>query len=94
MGLISNFFPRPYPLGGRIDVADDCLSAVSDVDVLNRHLLLAASPSAASRPGELGAIARHVGVRKAPSSFDAQVGGKPALRQSCENAGGPKLIGQ
>jgi hypothetical protein len=32
MGLISNFFPCPYPLGGRIDVADDRLPTRSDVD--------------------------------------------------------------
>jgi hypothetical protein len=33
MGLISNFFPRPYPLGGRIDVANDRLPALRDVEV-------------------------------------------------------------
>jgi hypothetical protein len=41
MGLILSFFPRPYPLGGRIDVANDRLPALGDVDVLDRHLLLA-----------------------------------------------------
>jgi hypothetical protein len=41
MGLTSNFFLRPSPLGGRIDVSDDRLPAVGDVDVLDRHLLLA-----------------------------------------------------
>ena len=39
--LILSFFPRPYPLGGRIDVANDRLPALGDVDVLDRHLLLA-----------------------------------------------------
>jgi hypothetical protein len=43
MGLILRFFPRPYPLGGRIDIADDRLAALSDVNVLNGHLLLAAA---------------------------------------------------
>jgi hypothetical protein len=60
MGLILRFFARPYPLGGRIDVADDRLPALGDVNVLDGHLLLAASPSTASRPGELGKIARHL----------------------------------
>jgi hypothetical protein len=43
MGLISNFFPRPYPLGRSIDVANDCLPALGDVDMLDGHLLLAAA---------------------------------------------------
>jgi hypothetical protein len=38
MRLISNFFPRPYPLGWRADVADDRLAALGAVDMLNRHL--------------------------------------------------------
>ena len=28
MGLILGFFPRPYPLGGRIDVSDDRLTTL------------------------------------------------------------------
>ena len=42
MGLISNFFLRPYPLGWGADIADDRLAALGDVDVLDGHLLLAA----------------------------------------------------
>ena len=49
MGLILRFFPRPYPLGWSVDVADDRLPALGDVDVLNRHLLLAASTVALER---------------------------------------------
>ena len=41
MGLISAFFARPAPLGGRVDVADDSLPSVADVDVLDGHFLLA-----------------------------------------------------
>jgi hypothetical protein len=43
MGLILHFFPHPHPLGRGVDVADDRLAALSDVDVLDRHLLLAAA---------------------------------------------------
>ena len=43
MGLSSNFFGRPHPLGRSVDVADDRLPALGDVDVLNGHLLLAAA---------------------------------------------------
>jgi hypothetical protein len=42
MGLILRFFPRPYPLGRCVDVADDRLAAFSDVDMLDGHFLLAA----------------------------------------------------
>jgi hypothetical protein len=42
-GLIPPIFPRPYPLGRRIDVADDRLAAFGDVDMLDGHLLLAAA---------------------------------------------------
>ena len=28
-GLILRFFPRPHPLGGRIDIADDRLAALN-----------------------------------------------------------------
>ena len=38
-----NFF-APLPLCRRVDVADDRLAALGDVDVLNGHLLLAATP--------------------------------------------------
>src|ERR1700733_13433823 len=41
MGLILRFFAHPHPLGRSADVADDCLAALADVDVLNCHLLLA-----------------------------------------------------
>ena len=30
MGLILRFFARPYPLGWRVDVADDRLAAVGE----------------------------------------------------------------
>jgi hypothetical protein len=43
MGLNLRFFPLPYPLGWSVDVADDCLAALGNVDVLNGHLLLAAA---------------------------------------------------
>src|SRR5579863_5912296 len=39
--VISGFFARPAPLGGRVDVADDGLSSVADVYMLDGHLLLA-----------------------------------------------------
>jgi hypothetical protein len=42
-GVILRFFPRSYPLGRRIDVADDRLAAFGDVDMLDGHLLLAGS---------------------------------------------------
>src|SRR5271155_2518369 len=41
MRLFLRFFARPYPLGGGADVADDRLPALGDMDVLDRHLLLA-----------------------------------------------------
>ena len=41
MRLFLRFFARPYPLGGGADVADDRLPGLGDVDVLDRHLLLA-----------------------------------------------------
>jgi len=41
MGLNLRFFARPYPLRRGADVADDRLSSLGDVDMLNRHLLLA-----------------------------------------------------
>jgi hypothetical protein len=43
MGLNLRFFAQPYPLGWGVDVADDRLPAFGDMDVLNRHLLLAAA---------------------------------------------------
>jgi hypothetical protein len=42
MGLNLRFFASPYPLRG-VHVADDRLAALGDVDMLNRHLLLAAA---------------------------------------------------
>jgi hypothetical protein len=39
--LNLRFFARPHPLGWSVDVADDRLAALGDVDVLDRHLLLA-----------------------------------------------------
>jgi hypothetical protein len=44
MGLFLRFFVRPYPLGGRVDVADDRLPALRNVDVLHNNALLSASP--------------------------------------------------
>ena len=44
MGLILPIFFAPLPLCRRVDVADDRLAALGDVDVLNGHLLLAATP--------------------------------------------------
>ena len=41
MGLILRFFPRPCPLGRAIDIADDRLATLSNVHVLDCHLLLA-----------------------------------------------------
>src|SRR5271163_2281594 len=41
MRSFSGFFARPYPLGRGVDVPDDRLAALSDVDVLNDHALLA-----------------------------------------------------
>jgi hypothetical protein len=53
-------FSAPLPLGWSVDVADDRLPTVGDVDVLNGHLLLAATPVplerldlSGERPGEL-----------------------------------------
>jgi len=42
--LNLRFFAHPHPLGRSADIADDCLTALGDVDVLNGHLLLAATP--------------------------------------------------
>ena len=42
MGLFSIFSAHPSPLGWG-DVADDRLPTLGDVDMLNRHLLLAAA---------------------------------------------------
>jgi hypothetical protein len=53
MGLTSNFFLRPSPLGQRVDVTDDRLPAVGDVDVLDRHLLSRSSRRPVSWPAEL-----------------------------------------
>jgi hypothetical protein len=48
MGLILRFFARPYPLGGRIDVANDRLAALSDMDVLrSSHPAVSAFPEIA-----------------------------------------------
>jgi hypothetical protein len=41
MGLFSNFSVRPSPRATGTDVADDRLAALGDMDVLDRHLLLA-----------------------------------------------------
>jgi hypothetical protein len=43
MGLFSIFSAHPSPLGGHIDVSDDRLAALGDVNVLDGHLLLAAT---------------------------------------------------
>ena len=43
MGLFSIFSAHPSPLGWGADVADDRLPALGDVDMLHRHLLLAAA---------------------------------------------------
>jgi hypothetical protein len=37
MGLILRFSARPYPLGRGVDVADDRLTTISDIDVLDDH---------------------------------------------------------
>jgi hypothetical protein len=42
MGLNLRFFARPTPLSRGVDVADDRLTALGDVDMLDRHLLFAA----------------------------------------------------
>ena len=59
MGLFSIFSAHPSPLGWG-DVADDRLPTLGDVDMLNRHLLLAAASVSlerlnlsGERPGEL-----------------------------------------
>jgi len=43
MGLFSGFFVRPHPLRRGVDVPDDRLPAFCDMDMLDRHLLLAAA---------------------------------------------------
>ena len=43
MGLFLRFFFRPSPRGWGADVADNCLAALGDVDMLDGHLLLAAA---------------------------------------------------
>ena len=60
MGLNLRFFPRPYPLGGRVDIADDRLPALGNVDVLYDHALFAlraiflqSRHLRGERPGEL-----------------------------------------
>jgi hypothetical protein len=59
MGLFSIFSAHPSPLGWG-DVADDRLPTLGDVDMLHRHLLLAAASVSlqcldlrCERPGEL-----------------------------------------
>jgi hypothetical protein len=59
MGLFSIFSAPPSPLGWG-DVADDRLPTLGDVDMLNRHLLLAATSVSlerfdlsGERPGQL-----------------------------------------
>ena len=42
MGLFLCFFVRPHPRRSA-DIADDRLPTLGDVDMLNRHLLLAAA---------------------------------------------------
>jgi hypothetical protein len=49
MGLFSTFFARSAPLGGRVDVADDRLSSVADVDVLEHRRLLVRAERAGHR---------------------------------------------
>ena len=41
MGLFLRFFVRPYPRHRGANVADNGLPALGDMDVLDRHLLLA-----------------------------------------------------
>ena len=51
MGLFSIFSAHPSPLGWGADVPDDRLAALGDMDMLNRHLLLAAASVALARTG-------------------------------------------
>jgi hypothetical protein len=59
-GVELPFFSAPYPLGWSVDVADNRLTALRDMDMLKRHLLLAAAAVSlerldlrGERPGEL-----------------------------------------
>ena len=49
MGLFSDFFAHPHPLGRGADIADNGLASVGDVDMLNGHLLPAAASASLER---------------------------------------------
>jgi hypothetical protein len=81
-------------LPSRCDSSNVSISfAVFPISVLSD----AASPGVTS-PAATASVRAAAGATKSPAALisagrvDAQVGGKPALRQPCENAGGPKLM--
>jgi len=67
MGLFSIFSAHPAPLGWG-DVADDRLPTLGDVDMLNRHLLLAAA-AAGPEPNETKPSLQGTVSRLKPGSF-------------------------
>ena len=81
MGLFSIFSAHPSPLGWGADVADDRLPALGDVDMLNRHLLLAAASVSFERLG-LTQSARNNLQRALHWRPGANAFGRPAGRRA------------
>jgi hypothetical protein len=67
MGLNLRFFARPYPLGRGVDVADDRLTTISDIDVLDDHALLA--------PRSIVLQGRHLRGERARQLIEGPLGG-------------------